>query len=453
MQKIILLLLVGLFIVSSIQAQTPTPSPAPAISGIKANLASGEVVTVSQAKDKISLKTADGDIDVLVAAATSFKRVPPDNPSLKAAVDSNLSEIGEGDKILVTGAVSPDKKTIPAKAIYLMTKSDISKKLTAERELWRTRGVFGRVVSVDFKTQNVTIASRTAMGETNVVLSPKENAEYLRYAPDSSKFSEAIASSLAEIKVGDQLRALGDKATDGLSFKAERYVSGSFKTVAGKVTAIDVAKNEITIEDTQTKKPVVIVVNSNTFMKRFPAEQAQMIAQMMAMRAGGGMQAGGPGGTTFVIRPGQGNQPNGQTQPTGNQPTATNGQAKPATTPATAPNGQTTPPTGQSPANGMVFTQGGAGQPQVVRGGRGAGDIDEMIERLPVLTIAELKVGDTIGVSSTIGSVPNRYTAIKLVSGVEPFLNMPQMPNMGGGRGNQSPNINIPGLDGGFGNP
>ena len=87
--------------------------------------------------------------------------------------------------------VSEDKKSVPAKVIYLMTKSDISKKASAEKEMWQTRGIFGRVISVDFKTQNITLAARGTLGETNVVISPKDDAEYLRYAADSVKFADA----------------------------------------------------------------------------------------------------------------------------------------------------------------------------------------------------------------------------------------------------------------------
>lgn len=419
MQKFLLLLILSLF-VTYVPAQNPTPAPQ-APSGIKANLAAGEVSSISQTENKISLQTSDGSIDVVIVAATAFKRVPPENPVITAAVASSLSEIGEKDKILVTGAVSADKKTITAKNIYLMSKSDISKKLAAEKEAWRTRGITGRVVKVDFKTKNVTIATRSLMSETEVVISPKESAEFLRYAPDSAKFAEAIASNLAEIKVGDQLRALGDKSTDGLTFKAEKYVTGSFKTLAGKITAIDTAKNEITIEETSNKKPTVIFVNSSSVLKQFPAEMAQGMARMMSGGMGG-MQPpqGGAGGNTVIVR--QGGQEG--------RPATPQGQPNPNGQPAAGtPNGG-----GQRPAG-------------LNRGGRG-GDLDDVLERLPVISIADLKVGDTIGVSSTAGAIPNRFTAIKLVSGVEPFLSIPRA----AGRNGNQPSIDIPGLDGGFGN-
>jgi hypothetical protein len=440
MRKSVLFVLISLFVISTnfVGAQTPTPSPAPALSGIKATLAAGEVAAINQADNKISLKTSDGNIDVILTATTPFKKVSPEKPDLKTATDTSLAEIGVGDKILVTGNVAADKKTIPAKVIYLMTKSDISKRNAAERELWRTHGISGRVELVDFKTKTITIVTRSLMGETKIALTPKDEVNYKRYAPDSVKFSDAQDSNLAEIKVGDQLRALGDKGADGLTFKAEQIVTGAFKTVAGKVTAIDVAKNEITIEDAQTKKPVTIVVNGNSLLKKMPA-------QMQAMMGGGQ-------GTTFTMGGGgQGNVMVRPPQSSGDAKTpAPNGQGAATNVKPADGNGQTMTRTVMMGPDGKPIA-GGNGQPQgFQRGGRG--DLDEMFNNFPALSIADLKVGDTIGVTSTAGNVANRYTAIKLLSGVEGFLNAPRGPMGGGGQGSQSPSFNIPGLDGGFGN-
>lgn len=448
MRKIFGFILLFLFVltVQKSKAQTPTPTPAAATvqSGIKERLAAGEVTSISQTDNKISLQTSDGAIDVLISSTTVFKRVPPENPNIAAAVASSITDIGEKDKLLVTGVVSADKKTIPAKTVYLMSKSDIAKRDQTEKEMWRTRGISGKVVSVDFKTQSVTISTpaRGMAPATSVVLTPKENAQYLRYAADSVKYSDAVGSSLAEIKVGDELRALGDKGADGLSFKAERFITGSFKQVAGKVTAIDLEKNEITIEDSQSKKPVVISIKSTSILKKIDPQQAQM----MAMMSSGGfqMQGGGQGNATFTMnRPPQGEQPKGE-QPKGEQ----TGQ-KPAQGSNPAGNGQ---PNG-SP---MVIQMGGNGQPGGRPMGGGRGDLNDFFDRLPNTTISEIKVGDTIGLSTSPGNVPNRFTAIKLLSGIEPILAAQQrMAAMGGGRGGDGnqPSFNIPGLDGGIGNP
>jgi len=57
-------------------------------------------------------------------------------------------------------------------------------------------------------------------------------------------------------------------------------------------------------------------------------------------------------------------------------------------------------------------------------GRRGGPNINDMLERLPTIAIADLKVGDTIIVSSTQGVDPARLTAISLVSGADTLLTM-----------------------------
>ena len=369
---------------------------------IKPSLIPGEVTSVTASK--IVLQTKDGAIDVALSDKTEYKRVSAENPSLKTAVASNFSDIGVGDKVVVTGIMGNDKKSIPARAVYLMTKSDIANKQTKDQEQWRARGISGQVAAVNPQTKEITVTSRGMMSETKIIVAPKDDAKFRRYAQDSIKYDEAKTSSLDEIKVGDSIRALGDKSADGASLKAEEIISGSFQTVGGTITAIDAAKNEITVNNIQTKKAVTVVVGQNSVLKQFPAEMAQRLA---AMQSGGGMQP-----------------PSGMRPPRGNQP-----------------NGQTTPPGGQTAPNGM--RPGGGGM-------RGAGGIDEMLERFPTIAISDLKVGDMIAFSSTKSANAERVTAIKLLSGVEPFLKAPQVAGNNGRRGADS-GFSIPGLEGGGG--
>ncbi len=372
---------------------------------VKPSVATGDVTTIDAAK--IVLQTKDGALDVLLSDKTEYKRVPPENPSLKAAVAAAFSDIGPGDKLLVTGILSDDKKSLPARAVYLMTKSDLAQRDAKESEKWKTRGISGRVAAVDQTTNQIKIDVRGLANTTTVVLTPKEGAKLLRYAPNSVKFSEAKVSSISEIQAGDMLRAVGDRSADGASFAAEEIVTGAFRTVAGTVKTVDVAKNEVVITDAQTKKDLTVQLGSASVLKRFPEEMAQRLA---------GFQAGPAGG-----RPGGGPPPAGA---------------------ATRPQG--------APANG------GAGQPGGGRpGGAGPrGGIDDMLERFPDITAADLKVGDVIAVSSTRTSDLDRITAIKLLAGIEPFLRVAQAQAAAGGqRGGQgSLSLDIPGLDG-FGGP
>jgi hypothetical protein len=57
-------------------------------------------------------------------------------------------------------------------------------------------------------------------------------------------------------------------------------------------------------------------------------------------------------------------------------------------------------------------------------GGGGGMNIQDMLERLPTIAIADVKAGDTIIVSSTKGADPARLTAISIISGADTLLNL-----------------------------
>lgn len=48
-----------------------------------------------------------------------------------------------------------------------------------------------------------------------------------------------------------------------------------------------------------------------------------------------------------------------------------------------------------------------------------------MFDRAPSITAADLKAGDAIVVSSTVGAASDKITAITLFAGVEPILTKP----------------------------
>ena len=79
-----------------------------------------------------------------------------------------------------------------------------------------------------------------------------------------------------------------------------------------------------------------------------------------------------------------------------------------------APRGQGQP--GARPQGGGPGGPGGGQRPG------GGFNINDMLERLPTISIADVKVGDTIIVSSTQGIDPTRLTAIALVAGADTLL-------------------------------
>lgn len=381
-------------LINTVSAQIPAATPAAAA----VKFVQGDVTSIGAGK--IVLQTKDGSIDVELSDKTEFKRVSPENPSLKTAVAATLAELGVGDKLIVTGNVSADKKSVPAKAVYLMRQSDIAQKQNKEREEWQIRGITGRVAAVNPQTKEITVSQRGIAGERQTVVSLRENANFRRYAEGSVDYNEAKTSSFDEIKVGDSIRALGDKSEDGAIVKAERIVTGAFQTVGGAITAIDAAKGEITITNFQTKKPLTIVVGKNSVLKQFPAEMAQRMTQFQTGGTMPGQGAVRPPQTNQIAAQGQGQNPN---RPPG---------------------------------------QGG--------GMRGGGNIDDMLGRFPNISITDLKIGDMIAVSSTKSVNAERVNAIKLLSGVEPFIKAQQTQQSAAGRprGGQDSGFSIPGLDG-----
>lgn len=398
MKTFFLIIALALFAFTA-TGQTPSPSPAaqanPMSMGITPNLAVGEVTAIDATGKRISVKTKDGDIAVLIDDKTTYFKAQPGAKDLKGATPITLAEIGIGDGVIALGRVAEDKKSVPAKRVVLMTKADIAQKQEHDRQEWQRRGIVGRIASLNAETKEINLMMRAPGGERPITIASSDKVDFRRYAPDSVKFSDAKPSSFAELKVGDQLRALGDKSADNTHFTPEEVVSGSFRMVGGTITAVNAATNEIIINNLQTNQPVTIVVNKDSLMRRIPPEMAAMIAQRQAQAAAGG---GAPGG-----------------QPPGG---------------------------GQRPPQG-----GGAGDGQGRGGGNGGGggrDFDAMLERLPVVTLADLKKGDVIAVSSTTGANPSRVTAIKLVAGIEALMTRASGP---AGQGGQAPSLNVPGLD------
>jgi len=393
------IVLIVLVLGSALAALGQTPE-----NSMKPVIVSGDVTSIDGSK--IAITTKDGAMEIALGAKTEYKRVSAEKPSMSTATPVALADISVGDKVAISVIIGADKKPQPARTVYLMTKADIAQKQTKESTEWRTRGIAGRVTAVDALASKITVEQRGLMGSTTVVVTPKENIKYLRYAPDSVKYSEAKASSIAEIKPGDMLRALGDKAADGTTLAAEEIVSGAFQTRAGTVKSVDTTKNEIVVTDLATNKDLTIAIIPSSILKQFPQEQAQRMAQF---------QMGGQGGG---FRPaGQGNTP----APAGNANAAAN-------------------PNGARPGMGGGMRPGGGG------------GLDDMLDRFPNITAADLKAGDVIAVSSTKNGELDRVTAIKLLSGVEPFLRAAQMASAQQGGPRRQLDLNIPGLDG-FGTP
>jgi hypothetical protein len=197
-----------------------------------------------------------------------------------------------------------------------------------------------------------------------------KETEFLRYAPNSVKFSDAQKSSFDQIKVGDQLRARGAKSEDGRELTAEEVISGTFRNIAGTITSLDPTSGTIVVKDVLSKKSVTVKLTPDSQMRKIPAQLAQRIAFFLKAPDAAQAVAARPGGAAA------------------------------------------------GSAAGPMGGSGGAG----AGGGRGAPDFQQVIGRLPAVTIADLQKDEAVMIVSTPGTGGMEVSAITLLSGVEPII-------------------------------
>ncbi|MFV0387127.1 MAG: DUF5666 domain-containing protein [Pyrinomonadaceae bacterium] len=391
MYKSFLTAIVTLFAVSFVFSQAKLPDI-----GIEKGLVVGEVKIVGD--QKLVVETKDGSIDAILLNFTTYKLLPPDNLGLKAATDSEKSKIAVGDRVVITGTVAADKSQILSKTVYMVKGAALAAKQQEQQREWQTRGISGRVTAVDSTNKNFTVEMRSLTGTaTSIKVVPKSDAEFLRYSNQSVRYDDATKSDFQAIKVEDMVHVLGDKNAANTEITAEKVLSGSFVTVAGTIKSVDAEKNQIVITDLKTNSDVTIDVVGTSMLKRFPEQAAQMMA---ASQMGGG----GP-------------QPPGGRRP--------------------------------QPKEGENGARNSSGEGQRRPGGGRNFDINEMLNRFPTIAVSELKPGEMIAVSSPKLADSTKFTAIRLLAGVEPFVRMAQMAAArSGNRNGVSGSLSIPGLDG-----
>ncbi|HKF21289.1 MAG TPA: DUF5666 domain-containing protein [Candidatus Angelobacter sp.] len=377
-------LLAGFFLCLPAQAQEAQPGAAAAVRKV------GTVKSITG--NTLVVKPDSGaDANVTVADSTRILRVAPGQTDLKSATPMQLSEVQAGDRVLVRGAPGSAADPLVAATIVVIKATDVSQKQQQQLQDWQRRGAGGIVTAVDAASGSITVASTPTV---SYVVKTSPSTGFLRYAADSIKFSDATKGSFDQIKAGDQLRARGNRSADGKEVAAEEVISGTFRNIAGTVAGIDTANSTVTVKDILAKKTVVVKLTAESQMRKLPAQLAQRIAFVLK-----GSAPGAPG--------------------SGNPPAAGSG--------------------GNSPGGGP----GAGGQ----RPG-GQPDFQQMINRLPAVTLADLQKEDAVMIVSTTGTGASEVTAITLLSGVEQILTA--SPNgMGAAALLSGWNLSAPGGEGG----
>jgi hypothetical protein len=347
-------------------SQTPAPKTPPAVGTIKE--ISGNSLTLAT--------DAGSELNVILPPDVKLLRVPPGSKDLKEAAPMQMSDLKGGDRILVRGEMGDDGKTFTAATVVAMKKEELAEKAAHEKEEWLRHGIGGLVKSVDAANGAVTIGVVSAAGSREVAVHTTKSTLVRRYAPDSVKFDDARISSLAAVKVGDQLRARGMRSADGAEFTADEIVSGTFRNIAGTILAVDAKAGMMNVSDLATRKPLEVRFTSESEVRKLPLPMAQRIAARLKGVSPDASQTGGAAAT-----------------------------GPPSTTP---------------PAGGAG--QGATGGPGGTPGGRGGGDLQQMLTRLPATTLSDFQKGDAVVIVATSGQSDSQPTVITLLGGVEPIL-------------------------------
>src|SRR6266481_9581998 len=329
------------------QPSAPTPAAARLVGTIQS--ISGNTITLTT--------DAGSDVTVQVQDATKLMRIAPGQKDLKEATPIQVGDVQPGDRILVRGKLAEDGKSVVAASVIAMKKADIADKQSRDREEWQKHGFGGLVNGVDAASNTISVALPSAGEKKSVAVHLSKDTLLRRYASDSVKFDDAKPAPLDQIKPGDQLRARGTRSADGSELTADEIVSGTFRNIAGTISALDASAGTIIVQDLVSKKSITVRITAESQLRKLPPPMAQRIAaRLKGTPPDASAAAPVPGSTTPAANAGSGQAP------------STNG-----------------PPSGNSAPSGA----GGMGRP-----GGGTGDLQQMISRIPAATLADLQKGD-----------------------------------------------------------
>jgi len=366
----VLLVFVCAAVVSLCKVQAAPGAPSMPAQAAQQTATARPVGTIkSISGNSISLNTDTGtDVNIVIQGSARLVRVAPGQKDLKDASPIQLQDLQVGDRLLVRGKLADDGKSVLAASVIVMKKTDIAEKQVHEREEWQRHGVGGLVNSVNASAGAIAITTNALGPNEDVVIHISKDTILRRYAPDSAKFDDAKPGPLSEIVAGDQLRARGTRSADGKELSADEIVSGSFRDIAGPITAMDPGASTISVQDLLSKKTITLKVTADSQLRKLTPPMAQRIAMRLK-----GAPADTPSNSS-------------------------------ASTPA-APSGDGAQRSG--PAGGRAG---------------GGGDLQQVIGRMPQSSLADLQKGDAVMIVATLGAPESKSTVITLLGGVEPIL-------------------------------
>ena len=197
-----------------------------------------------------SFADEDGAIDVVLSDKNRIKRVPPDNPSLKAGDCLRaFPRSGSATRSLLPEWLPTTKKH--SSKSYLRYNKILFPKTSQRARRWRSRGIKGRVTALN-PQQRITIVL-PFLTVRNYRFKAKGRSRIFALRAGYFNFEAAQKSSFTDISAGDTIEALGDKSEDGAILKRKRS-DGRISNDRRNVTATDAEKAKLRSANLQPKR-------------------------------------------------------------------------------------------------------------------------------------------------------------------------------------------------------
>ena len=341
------------------------------------NTQSAGVVTKIDADAKqLTLKTdAGAELSVTMSPKVAYRRVAPGERDVRNGQTIAIGDINVGDRALAVGKL--EGTTVTASLIVIMSKADVAKTHAAEQAEWDKRGVIGIVTAAS--PEDIAIA----------VHGPGGTKKTLIITPGPKAADPAVCSGF------DQVR--GRQAVDARRDQDRR--SGA-----------RVGRKERRRDQVDGGGDHLRVVQGDRGDDPF-----DRCGESLHARERSGDQETGDGQDQSGFEFAQASRANGA-DAGGAQPSAGRRRGARAR---------------RQSAEAVQKAEAGADRRARRRWRR---DLTQMLERVPAVTLADLKAGDAIIVLSTVGASPDQMTAITMLAGVEPILTKPGTREMQLGR-------------------
>lgn len=294
--------------------------------------------------------------------------------------------------------------------------------------------LIGEVTALDPAGNQLTIRPDSGGAAT---VSLDEKTVFLRVPPGETDLKKAVKITRADVGVGDRILARGSPATSvivmtkaDLTQKHQRdRAEWQRRGVAGVITALNPETREISITARSREGPTTIVIEpvENVTFRRYAPDSVRFSDARPSSFAelGVGDQVrvlGDRSADGLRIRPEE--IVSGAFRNIAGAVTAIDAKAGEL---------RVTDLVTREPLTVRLSSESMLRRiPPMMAGARPGGpprgmpnrnlDFSQILERMPALSLNELKPGDAIIVSSTVGAEPSRLTAIVLVAGVEALL-------------------------------